>query len=53
LLTGLFGNLDGANADYTGTAVGVMNLTKNGRNYQDQLVFHGSSVPDGGTTRPC
>lgn len=50
LLTGLFGSLDNAKADYTGTAVGVMNLTQNGYNRQDQLVFHGSSVPDGGAT---
>lgn len=50
LLNTRFGSVSNAKADYTGTAVGVMNLTKNGRNHQDQLVFHGSSVPDGGAT---
>lgn len=45
-------NVDNYAADYLGKSVQVMNLTrKNGRKlHQDQLVYVGGSVPDGGVT---
>lgn len=49
---GLATSLSNYDLDYTGSAVQVMNLTKNNgtSHHQDQLVYMGKPVPDAGST---